>query len=54
MMSFPVYLAPMAGFTDVPFRRICSEMGADGTVTEMISAAAVCYADKNVQACRNR
>ena len=46
MMSFPVYLAPMAGFTDVPFRRICSEMGADGTVTEMISAAAVCYDDK--------
>jgi len=40
------YLAPMAGFTDIPFRRICSEMGAAGTTTEMISAAAVCFNDK--------
>ena len=45
-MTFPVYLAPMAGFTDAPFRLICTEMGADGTVTEMISAAAVCFGDK--------
>ncbi len=36
----------MAGFTDVPFRRICSEMGVTGTVTEMVSAAAVCFNDK--------
>lgn len=45
-MIFPVHLAPMAGFTDSPFRRICASMGADLTVTEMISAAAVCFEDK--------
>lgn len=31
-------LAPMAGYTDAPFRLICSEFGADFTVTEMISS----------------
>lgn len=46
-------LAPMAGFTDMPFRRICSEMGVDYTVSEMISAAAVCYKDKKTaELCR--
>ena len=39
-------LSPMAGFTDVTFRQICTEFGADFTVTEMISAAAVCFKDK--------
>jgi len=36
----------MAGFTDMPFRVICSELGADYLVSEMISAAAVCFHDK--------
>lgn len=36
-------LAPMAGFSDIPFRRLCSSLGADYTVTEMVSAAAVCF-----------
>ena len=36
----------MAGFTDMPFRIICSDLGADFTVSEMISAAAVCFRDK--------
>jgi len=31
-------LAPMAGYTDAPFRLICSELGADFTVSEMVSA----------------
>ena len=31
-------LAPMAGYSDAPFRLICSEQGADFAVTEMISA----------------
>lgn len=31
-------LAPMAGVTDMPFRRICLEMGAVYVVTEMVSA----------------
>lgn len=36
-------LAPMAGFTDYSFRRICRERGAEYTVSEMVSAKALCY-----------
>lgn len=36
-------LAPMAGFTDYAFRRICRERGAEYTVSEMVSAKALCY-----------
>ena len=36
-------LAPMAGFTDYSFRRICRENGAEYTVSEMVSAKALCY-----------
>lgn len=43
-------LAPMAGVTDAAFRRLCSEMGAAYTVTEMISAKAVEYRDKKTAA----
>ncbi len=39
-------LAPMAGYTDGPFRRICAENGCGETVSEMISAAALHYKDK--------
>ena len=49
MNLFPprsVILAPMAGVTDFAFREICAELGADGTVTEMVSAKALCYGDK--------
>lgn len=45
-MKIRAFLAPMAGFTDVSFRRLCTEMGCAGAVTEMISAAAVCHNDK--------
>lgn len=40
-----VSLAPMAGFTDIPFRCLCHDFGADYTVTEMVSAVAVCFGD---------
>lgn len=43
-------LAPMAGVTDAAFRRLCSEMGAAYTVTEMISAKAVEYRDQKTAA----
>ena len=36
-------LAPMAGFTDFSFRKICRELGAEYTVSEMVSAKALCY-----------
>jgi nifR3 family TIM-barrel protein len=39
-------LAPLAGVTDVPFRRICQEHGAGLTYVEMLSATAICYNNK--------
>lgn len=40
-------LAPMAGVTDLPFRLICKEMGCDLVVTEMVSAKAILYNNRN-------
>jgi tRNA-dihydrouridine synthase B len=42
----PLILAPMAGVTDLAFRTICRRLGAGGTVTEMVSAKALCFQDK--------
>ena len=39
-------LAPMAGVTDYAYREICASLGASMTVTEMVSAKALCYGDK--------
>ena len=39
-------LAPMAGVTDLAFRKICAELGAGLTVTEMVSSKALCYQDR--------
>jgi nifR3 family TIM-barrel protein len=39
--SFPVFLAPMAGFTDFVFRQLCKEKGADVMVTEFVMADAL-------------
>lgn len=33
-----LFLAPLAGYTDIPFRTLCIEHGADFTFTEMVSA----------------
>ena len=41
-----LYLAPMAGVTDMAFRQICRELGADMSCTELVSAKALCYQDK--------
>ena len=43
--SFPLYLAPMAGVTDVVFRQICKELGADVMVTEFVSAEGILQRD---------
>ena len=40
-------LAPMAGVTDLPFRLLCRECGAGLLVTEMVSAKAISYKNKN-------
>ena len=42
-LPFGIMLAPMAGVTDVTFRAICKEFGAEYTVSEMVSAKALCY-----------
>lgn len=42
----PLILAPMAGVTDYAFRTICRELGAGYTITEMVSAKALCFQDK--------
>lgn len=40
-----IFLAPMAGVTDLPFRILCKEQGASLVYTEMISAKAMHYND---------
>lgn len=42
-------LAPMAGVTDLPFRLLCKEMGADLIYTEMVSAKGIYYNNKNTE-----
>jgi nifR3 family TIM-barrel protein len=42
-------LAPMAGVTDLPFRRICAQMGAALTYTEMVSAKGLFYSPDRSQ-----
>ncbi len=42
----PVALGPMAGVTDWAFRTVCAELGANITVTEMVSSRALVYKDK--------
>jgi tRNA-dihydrouridine synthase B len=42
----PVILAPLAGVSDHPFRRVCSRFGADLTYVEMLSATALIYENK--------
>ena len=41
-VDLPVVLAPMAGVTNAPFRRLCRKFGAGLYVSEMISARALC------------
>ena len=41
LLTSPVYVAPMAGVTDAPFRKIAREFGAGLACTEMISSEAL-------------
>ena len=46
----PLYvLAPLAGFTDLPFRRVVKKFGADLTVSEMISSNALVYGSEKTK-----
>ena len=49
-LNKPVILGPMAGVTDWAFRAVCAELGADITVTEMVSSRALVYQDKKSKA----
>lgn len=42
-----VILAPMAGVSDLPFRLLCKEQGAGMVCTEMVSAKAIAYHNRN-------
>ena len=44
-----IFLAPMAGITDYAFRSICVSLGAECVCSELISAKAVVYGDKNTE-----
>lgn len=48
-----VALAPMAGVTDLPFRLLCKENGCGYLYTEMVSAKAILYNNKNTEALLN-
>ena len=43
----PVFLAPMAGVTDLPFRILCKEMGCGLVYSEMVSAKGIYYGSEN-------
>jgi len=44
-----VFLAPMAGVTDLPFRLLCKEMGCGLVYSEMVSAKGILYDNKNTE-----
>lgn len=46
----PFVLAPMAGVTDLAFRRLCKEQGAGLICMEMVSAKAISFHNKNTEA----
>ena len=44
IFKFPIIaLAPLAGFTDLPFRKVVKKYSADWTISEMINANALAY-----------
>ncbi len=48
-MENPLVLGPMAGVTDLPFRLLCKEKGCGLLYTEMVSAKALYYKNKNTE-----
>ncbi len=54
LIDQPIALGPMAGVTDWAFRTVCAELGANLTVTEMVSSRALVYKDKKSAALLRR
>lgn len=44
-----VFLAPLAGYTNAVFRKMCFDLGAGLTFTEMVSAKGLCYNSENTR-----
>lgn len=44
-----ILLAPMAGYTELAFRKMCKDFGAGLTCTEMVSAKALHYKNKKTE-----
>lgn len=49
ILENPVFLAPMAGVTDLSFRLICKEMDCGLVYMEMVSSRGICYGDKKTE-----
>lgn len=47
VLKYGLALAPLAGVSDRSFRRVCRACGAELTVSEMVSAKAMCYEERN-------
>ena len=45
-----IFLAPLAGYTNSPFRDMCFDLGAGLTFTEMVSAKGLLYDSEKTQA----
>ena len=52
-LPFGLALAPLAGVSDRAFRRVCRACGADFSVSEMVSAKALCYEQRNKKVTRS-
>lgn len=48
-LNHNLVLAPMAGITDMSYRTLCSEQGAELSYTEMVSAKAIYYGNKKTE-----
>ena len=49
-LKYGLFLAPLAGYTDMAMRTVARSLGAEMTVSEMVSAKAICYGDKKTPA----
>lgn len=47
--KYRVLLAPMAGVSDIAFRTLCREAGADMAFTEMVSAKGLSFANEKTR-----